>query len=129
MTIGSGDVVLIRSGQMAMCRARSSWGDYSGGDAPGLTVACGPWLHAKQVAAMATDTWGTEVRPNETPDAFQPLHLVMIRDMGLLVGEIFYLDELAEDCARDGVYEFLFVAPPIPFTGAVGSPVNPYAVK
>ena len=36
---------------------------------------------------------------------------------------------LAEDCARDHVYEFMFVAPPIPITGAVGSPVNPFAIK
>ena len=49
--------------------------------------------------------------------------------MGLLVGEIFDLEALAEDCARDGVYEFMFVAPPIPITGAVGSPVNPFAIK
>jgi kynurenine formamidase len=49
--------------------------------------------------------------------------------MGLLVGEIFQLDELAEDCAKDSVYEFLFVAPPLPITGAVGSPVNPLAIK
>ena len=27
------------------------------------------------------------------------------------------------------VYEFLFVAPAIPITGAVGSPVNPLAIK
>jgi hypothetical protein len=29
----------------------------------------------------------------------------------------------------DGVYEFFFVAPPLPFTGAVGSPLNAYAIK
>ena len=49
--------------------------------------------------------------------------------MGLLVGEIFALEELAADCALDGVYEFLFSAVPLPITGAVGSPVNPIAVK
>jgi hypothetical protein len=49
--------------------------------------------------------------------------------MGMLVGEIFALDELAADCARDGVYEFLLVAPPLPITGAVGTPVNPLAIK
>jgi hypothetical protein len=27
------------------------------------------------------------------------------------------------------VYEFFFVAPPLPITGAVGSPINPLAVK
>ncbi len=29
----------------------------------------------------------------------------------------------------DGVYEYLFVDPAIPITGAVGSPVNPLAIK
>ena len=53
----------------------------------------------------------------------------MIPTMGLLVGEMFDLDALAADCASDGVYEFLFVAPPLPITGAVGSPVNPQAIK
>jgi len=49
--------------------------------------------------------------------------------MGLTMGEIFYLAELATDCAADGVYEFMFVAPAIPITGAVGSPTNPLAIK
>jgi hypothetical protein len=49
--------------------------------------------------------------------------------MGLTVGEIFYLAELADDCAADGVCEFLFVAPALPVTGAVGSPANPLAIK
>jgi hypothetical protein len=45
------------------------------------------------------------------------------------MGEIFNVKELAEDCAADWVYEYLFVAPPIPITGAVGSPVNPLAIS
>ena len=49
--------------------------------------------------------------------------------MGMTMGEIFNLQELGEDCAADKVYEFLFVAPAIPITGAVGSPVNPLAIK
>jgi hypothetical protein len=49
--------------------------------------------------------------------------------MGMLVGEIFDLEALAADCADDGVYEFLFTAPPLPITGAVGSPINPLAIK
>ena len=43
--------------------------------------------------------------------------------------EIVDLEELAADCAGDGVYEFFFVAPPLPITGAVGSPINPWAIK
>ena len=39
------------------------------------------------------------------------------------------LDELAADCEADGVWEFLLTAPPIKFTSAVGSPINPLAIK
>jgi hypothetical protein len=49
--------------------------------------------------------------------------------MGMTMGEIFQVKELADDCAGDKTYEFLFVAPAIPITGAVGSPVNPLAIK
>ena len=88
-----------------------------------------PWVYHHKVAAVATDTWGAEVIPNETEDASQPLHILLIVSMGLFVGEIFDLDELARACAEDGVYEFFFAAPPLPITGGVGSPVNPIAVK
>jgi len=69
------------------------------------------------------------VRPNELEGSFQPLHLVIIVNMGLLVGEIFCLEDLAQDCAQDGVYEFPFVPPALPITGVVGSPINPLAIK
>lgn len=124
-----GDALLVRTGHMTLCRERGEWGDYAGGNAPGLSFYSADWLHAHEIAAIATDTWGMEVRPNEIPDTFQPLHQVCIPNIGLTIGEIFFLDELAEDCARDGVYEFCFVAPPLPITGAVGSPINPLAIK
>jgi len=124
-----GDVLLIRTGDMGARRGRPGWDGYSAGDAPGLSLLTAPWLHEKQVAAIATDTWGAEVRPNELPDVFQPLHLILIVSMGLLVGEIWDLDPLADDCAEDGQYDFLFSGPPLVIPGAVGSPVNPQAVK
>jgi kynurenine formamidase len=127
--VGRGDALLVRTGQIAMCRARGGWGDYAGGDAPGLSFYTAEWLHARQIAAVATDTWGMEVRPNELPDSYQPLHQVLIPYMGCLVGEIFDLEAVAADSAEDGVHECLFVAPPLPITGAVGTPVNPLAIK
>lgn len=129
VVVGQGDALLVRTGQMLMCRRRGSWGDYAGGDAPGLSFHTAGWLHERKIAAVATDTWGMEVRPNEIPNTYQPLHQILIPTMGLLVGEIFDLEALAEDCARDAVWEFQFAAPPLPITGAVGSPVNPLAIK
>jgi hypothetical protein len=59
----------------------------------------------------------------------QPWHWVVIPAMGLTMGENFYVKELAEDCAEDGVYEYFFCAPPLVITGATGSPITPQAVK
>lgn len=126
--VGTGDIVLIRTGQLGKARA-AGWGTFAGGDAPGLSFYTLNWLHRTQIAAIASDTWGVEVRPNEFPEAFQPLHQVAIPNMGLTLGEMFDLDLLAADCASDGVYEFLLIASPLPFTGAVGSPTNPQALK
>jgi kynurenine formamidase len=127
--VGTGDIVLVRTGDMAARRNLPGWAGYAAGDAPGLSLLAMPWLAEHEIAGIVTDTWGGEVRPNEIEGAFQPVHLVMVVSMGLLVGEIWYLDDLAEDCADDGVYEFLLVAPPLVIPGAVGSPVNPQALK
>ncbi len=127
--VGEGDILLVRTGHMALVRHEGGWGSYAGGDAPGINMSGAEWLCEKDVAALATDTWGVEVRPNEVDDFMQPLHVVMIVNAGLLVGEIFDLEALADDCAEDGVYEFMFVGPPLPFTRAVGSPLNPLAIK
>ena len=127
--VGRGDIVLVRTGQMAQCRDAGGWGTYAAGSAPGLALDTAPWIFDRELAAVATDTWGMEVLPNQTPDVFQPLHIILIVHTGLLVGEIFDLEALADDCAADGTYDFLLTAAPLPITGGVGSPVNPLAVK
>jgi kynurenine formamidase len=124
-----GDYLLVRTGHVERCLALKSWDGYSGGDAPGLAFETVDWIHKREIAGIATDTWGVEVRPNETEDTNQPWHWITIPIMGLTVGEIFHLGDLAKDCAADKRYEFLFVAPALPITGAVGSPANPLAIK
>ncbi len=124
-----GDHLLVRTGQMETMLDAGTWDGYPGGDAPGLAFETLDWLHTKQVAAIATDTWGAEVRPNQTDEANQPWHWISIPIMGLTVGEIFYLAELAKDCAEDKRYEFMFVGPGLPVTGAVATPANPLAIK
>lgn len=127
--IRRGDIALVRTGHIAQVRNQGEWGTYAGGDAPGIDLTGAEWVCEHEIAALATDTWGMEVRPNEVDGLTQPLHVVLIVNAGLLVGEIFDLEALAEDCAADGVYEFLFVGPPLAFTKAVGSPLNPLALK
>ena len=124
--IRTGDAIIVRTGQTET--RRGNWGDYNGGPAPGLSLHTAPWLHAHDIAAIATDTWGCEVRPNEI-DLFQPLHVVALVHMGIPFGEIWDLQAIGADCAADGVYEFLLSAPSLPITGAAGSPVNALAIK
>ncbi|EJW11965.1 hypothetical protein A33M_2613 [Rhodovulum sp. PH10] len=129
VTIGRGDFVLIRTGQMERCLAQGAWGGYAGGDAPGVKFENCYWCQDRQIAAICSDTWGVEVRPNETTEANQPWHWVVIPAMGLTMGEMFYLKDLAADCAADGVHEFFFCGPPLVITGGTGSPINPQAIK
>ncbi|MGM7669879.1 cyclase family protein [Microbacterium sp. A93] len=125
--VGRGDILLVRTGQLARVR-RDGWGDYAGGPAPGLSLTTAGWLHRSEIAAIATDTWGFEVRPNEFHESFQPLHQIVIPNMGLTVGEMWDLEGIGHACAERGRFEFLLCAQPLPVTGAVGSPLNPIAV-
>ena len=126
--VGRGDIVCVRTGQLTRAR-RDGWGDYAGGPAPGLSFTTAGWLHRTEIAAIATDTWGFEVRPNEFDvPAFQPLHQVVIPNLGLTIGEMWDLDALGAACAASGRYAFLLSAAPLPITGAVGSPLNPLAI-
>jgi kynurenine formamidase len=127
--VEEGDIVLVRTGAIAQARSRGSWGTYAAGPAPGLGVSTANFFAPRHVAAVVTDTWGLEPQPNETTDIFQPLHAILLVNAGMLIGEMFDLEALAEDCAQDGVFEFMLVAAPLTVTGAVGSPVNPQAIK
>jgi kynurenine formamidase len=127
--IGQGDFVLVRTGQMAACRAAGAWGDYAGGPAPGLGVSAADFLCPRGVVGVAADTWGIEALPYETSDVRAPLHVVLLVNAGVYIGEMWDMEALAEDCAADAVYEFMLTAAPLTITGAVGSPVNPVVVK
>ncbi|HSB41674.1 MAG TPA: cyclase family protein [Methylomirabilota bacterium] len=127
--VGPGDILLVRTGHMSRYLDRKDWRHFDLDPFPGVSVHTAPWLHARQVAAIASDNYAVEVRPSEIPGFRNPFHVVAIPNMGLTLGEIFFLEELAEDCAADGRYAFLLVAPPLPVTRAVGTPINPYALK
>jgi kynurenine formamidase len=124
-----GDFCIVRSGQMEERLARGTWDGYAGGDAPGLAFETCEWIFEKEIATICSDTWGIEVRPNEADGLGQPLHWVTIPAIGVTHGEMFYLKELAEDCAKDKVFEFFFCAPPLNITNGTGSPINPLAIK
>ena len=122
-----GDIVLVRTGQLR--RFREGGAAAYAGNEPGLGLACCAWLAERDVAAVASDNHGIEVLPGEDPDQFLPVHAVLVRDMGMPLGEIWHLDDLAADCAADGVYRFFLSAPALRVAGGVGTPVTPHAIK
>src|SRR5437764_210825 len=98
--VSAGDAVLVRTGQMHFLRA----GDrqrYSV-PSPGLSTQTIGWMHDHDVAAVATDTLTFEVYPCEDAAVFMPVHMIQLRDMGLVQGQNWHLDDLAADCADDG---------------------------
>lgn len=127
VTVGSGDILAVRTGwrRKALADGWAGWLETN----PGLSVRCAGWLHDHELSAVVSDNWGIEVQPAEADTGVLPLHCILIRDMGMLLGEILDLEALAEDCAADGLWDFFLAAPPLRVVGGVGSPVSPLAVK
>lgn len=127
VAIESGDILLLRTGVLSDYARTGRWDVYHGSH-PGLHHRAALWLHDREIAAVASDNGAVEGYDKSAPPAI-PLHQLALRDMGLPLGETFNLEALAADCAADGIYECFLVAPALNITGAVGSPVNPLAMK
>ena len=125
--VGPGDVLLVRTGWTTRFVPGSP--DAFMGPEPGLTLDSCAWLRERDVAAVACDNWAVELYPSNESDGRMPVHYVLIRDMGMTLGEMFDLEVLAADCASDGIYECLLCAPVLKVAGGVGTPLNPLAVK
>ena len=126
--VGPGDILLFRTGWRRKFLREADPVAFMAGE-PGLGQACCDWLHTRDVAAVCSDNWAIEVLPGEREDVVFNVHMILIRDMGMTLGEILDFEELAADCETDGVWEFFFVAPPLKVSKAVGSPINPLAIK
>ena len=133
-----GDILLVRTGWM-------QWYEQQGlerrqevarvavaqtMEGPGLEASedMARFLWNSHVAAAATDTstfeaWPHRFRPGEY------LHMDVLALLGIPIGEMWYLDALAADCAEDGVYEFLLTSAPLNKVGGIASPPNALAIK
>ena len=122
-------LVLVRTGQLrprpprrlGRLRGRTGPGAVASAPPAGCTAARSPGSPPTPGASRCGPTSSTTPSSRCTRSC--------IPNIGLLIGEMWDLDALAADCAADGRYEFWLTAAPLPITGAVGSPVNPIAVK
>jgi kynurenine formamidase len=133
VSVCEGDALLVRTGHLGRTRATGDWASFTEVDEvpprePGIGAAALGWLHEHGICAIACDNWAVEWLTG--PDVIRmPVHEVGIVHMGLLLGEMFELDELARACAADARFDFLLAAGPLPIRGGVGGPVNPLAIR
>jgi kynurenine formamidase len=98
---------------------------------PGLAHGeemCG-YLWDAHVAAIVTDTFAVEVFPPDRSTATGFLHRILIGQFGMALGELWWTEDLAADCAEDGVCEALLTSAPMHGVGGIGSPANALALK
>lgn len=135
-TIEPGDILLIRYGWIAWYESLDAAGReaIAGGvffPAPGLVQLeeTAAWLWDHRISAVASDVPALEQSPFDPFRTDEFLHARLIPLLGYAVGEMFALEELARDCAEDGVYEGLLVSAPVNMPGGAGSPANAIALK
>lgn len=126
-----GDVLLVRTGLLGATKRTGAWTEFAQcgpnlPNTPGVAVDALPLLHELGVCAIACDNWAVEQLTGGPPDF--PVHELALVYMGMILGEVFELDDLAEACAAAGRWEFFFAGQPLPLRGGVGGPVNPMAV-
>ena len=89
------------------------------------------WIAASQIAALVADNYAVEGLlgrdRDESRHSFLPIHHLCLFRLGVPLGEMWYLHELAAWLRRNGRSRFLLTAPPLRLPGAVGSPVTPVA--
>ena len=76
------------------------------------------------VAALASDNPTLDAVPMD-----HSIHIEALRELGLMLGEYWALDELVQACRGDGVYECLLASAPLNVPGAFGSPCNALAIR
>lgn len=89
------------------------------------------WITASGIVAIATDNMAVEDphRSGESRGAKArlPLHRHCLFRLGVHLGELWYLSELAAALRAQNRHRCLLTAPPLRMPGAVGSPVTPVA--
>lgn len=88
------------------------------------------WITDSNIAAIASDNYAVEQFPAEPigePASILPLHEHCLFKLGVQLGELWYLSELASALRTENRTAFLLTAPPLNLPGASGSPVNPIA--
>jgi kynurenine formamidase len=89
------------------------------------------WITKSGLVSLIADNYAVEASPSrpceEDHCAALPLHAHCLFKLGVYLGEIWLLSDLADWLRANGRSRFLLTAPPLRLPGAVGSPANAIA--
>lgn len=134
--VGEGDILCLRTGfdRVLLEGRRSPPEGIQHTVCAGLDGSDGrllQWITDSGVAALVSDNEAVEFLPTPNPPAGRgahfPLHEHCLFKLGVPLGELFLLSDLADWLRANGRYRFLLTAPPLRLPGAVGSPVTAIA--
>lgn len=125
------DIMVLRTGYITVFYYEGSDAYFKDLNEPGITYTkeLVDWFHEMEISAFAADTLSSEQTHSNTTNTMVPMHIFLMNYLGIPIQEILWLEELADDCAKDGQYDFLYSCAPLKFVGATGSPINPLAIK
>ncbi|MFN7151340.1 MAG: cyclase family protein [Microthrixaceae bacterium] len=133
-----GDVLLIRTGwagwyAQAGPAERQAAAERSELRTPGLLAsqATADWLAGHNLAGVAADNSSVEAWPlrSGTDGAGETLHVLAMVRLGIVLGELWRLDELADHCASDRRWVSMLVSAPLAFRGACATPANALVIR
>lgn len=134
-TVRQGDIVLLRTDYISH-HARAGDDDLLTMKCAGLaqTLAMAEWLWNNQIPMVASDNLAVESMGSNVPSEFGEGHLGRLHDqliplLGMALGELWQLDDLATACAADRRYDFFLTAKPLNLIGGCGTPANALAIR
>lgn len=125
VTVGEGDVLLVRTGHASRLDEQGPWDTAS--SKAGLHPECAEFLAERRVAALGCDG-NSDTAPSVAEGVGFPMHVLTLTAMGVHLLDYLHLDALARSCEEVDRWEFLFVAAPLRISGGTGSPLNPLAI-
>jgi kynurenine formamidase len=127
VTAGEGDVLLVRTGRFKLRRVKGS-GAIALGAMPGLHASCLEWLHQRRIAVLGSDAISDVLPSGYDAPLRMPIHTGTLVMMGVHLIDNVELEGLAETCAHERRYEFMFSLLPLVLERGTGSPANPIAL-
>ncbi len=126
VTVGEGDVMLLRTGRFTLRRAKGASAMATG--MPGLHASCLEWLHDRKIAVLGSDAISDVLPTPYDAPLKMPIHTGTLVMMGVHLIDNAELDPLAAKCAHEGRYAFMFSLLPLVLERGTASPANPVAL-